>query len=248
MSDKMLPSPVEIEGADAPGDALIICEHAANDFPAQYGDLGLSEDEKAAHIAWDPGALGLARGLARNLNAPLVLGTISRLIYDLNRPPHAPGAMAETSEIYRIPDNADLPVAERLRRTAGIYLPFHNAVAMMVAARLALGQRPVVITVHSFTPVWHGTPRQVEFGVIHDADDRLARAITAQDTGLMTMLNEPYSAADGVAHMLATHATPLGLANVMLELRNDLLADPAAQAAMADRLTPVLRAAITAVR
>ncbi|HRM75798.1 MAG TPA: PhzF family phenazine biosynthesis protein, partial [Paracoccus sp. (in: a-proteobacteria)] len=81
--------------------------------------------------------------------------------------------------------------------------------------------------------------------VIHDADDRLAHAIAARDCGLVTRLNEPYSAADGVAHMLARHATPLGLRHAMLELRNDLIATPQAQAAMAARLAPVIRAAIT---
>ncbi len=101
----------------------------------------------------------------------------SRLIYDLNRPPHSPGAMPARSEIHDIPGNADLPEAERLARTQAIYLPFHGAVAEMMARMMARGQRPVLVTVHSFTPVWFGQPRAVEFGVIHDADDRLARAI-----------------------------------------------------------------------
>lgn len=241
------PSPVEIEGADAPGPVLIVCEHAANDFPAPWGDLGLSPEQQQAHIAWDPGALGLARGLATALRAPLIRATTSRLIYDLNRPPHAPAAMAAQSEMHAIPGNRDLTPAQRLERTGALYLPFHQAVRMMLAARLALGQRPVLLTVHSFTPVWHGSPRAVEFGVIHDADDRLARAIVAQETGLVTRLNEPYSAADGVAHTLALHATPLGLHHAMLEIRNDLLADAAAQAAMAARLAPILQSAIEEV-
>lgn len=238
------PAPVMIEGADAPGPALIVCEHASNDFPPEWGDPGLTPDQRAAHISWDPGALGLARGLAARLDAPLVRATISRLVYDLNRPPHSPGAMPERSEIHDIPFNRALTPADRLARTGGIYLPFHQAVRMMLAARLALGQVPVLITVHSFTPIFHGTAREVEFGVIHDADDRLARAIAAQDCGLVTRLNDPYSAADGVAHTLALHATPLGLAHAMLEIRNDLIADAAAQAGMAERLAPVLRAAM----
>lgn len=241
------PAPVMIEAADAPGPAMILCEHAANAFPPEWGDPGLTEDQRAAHIAWDPGALGLARGLAARLKAPLLRGTISRLVYDLNRPPHSPAAMAARSETHDIAFNRALTPADRLARTAGLYLPFHQAVRMMLAARLALGQNPVLITVHSFTPVFHGTPRAVEFGVIHDADDRLARAIVAQDCGLVTRLNEPYSAADGVAHTLALHATPLGLAHAMLEIRNDLIADETAQAGMADRLAPVLRRAMEAL-
>ncbi|MFV0383399.1 N-formylglutamate amidohydrolase [Paracoccus sp. (in: a-proteobacteria)] len=234
-----------IENAAAPGPAVLVCEHASNAFPLPWGTLGLTGEQRRAHIAWDPGALDLARALARDLGAPLIAGGLSRLIYDLNRPPDAPSAMPERSEIHNVPGNRDLPRAERWRRTERIYLPFHAALSGLLARRLAGGQKPVLITVHSFTPVWHGTPREVEFGVIHDADDRLARAIAGGATGLVTRLNQPYSAADGVAHTLALHATPMGLRNAMLEIRNDLIAQGAQE--MAARLAPVLRSAMGAV-
>lgn len=238
----------QIEGRDAPGRVVLVCEHASNRFPPPWdGALGLTDDQRRAHIAWDPGALGLARGLAQALKAPLIHATASRLIYDLNRPPHAPGAMPARSEVHDIPGNADLPAPERLARTRAHYLPFHAALSELLACRLAQGQRPVLVTVHSFTPVYFGQPRAVEFGVIHDADDRLARAIARQETGMLTRLNEPYSAADGVAHMLARHATPLGLPHAMLEIRNDLIATPEAEAGMAARLAPAILAAIDEV-
>ena len=237
-----------IENRDAPGAVVLVCEHASNAFPAPWDDgLGLSDDQRAAHIAWDPGALGVARGLAQALDATLIHARASRLIYDLNRPPNAPGAMPARSEVHDIPGNAELPMGERLARTRAHYIPFHAALADLLAERLAAGRSPVLITVHSFTPIYFGQPRKVEFGLIHDADDRLARAIAAQDTGLVTRLNEPYSAADGVAHMLARHATPLGLPHAMLEIRNDLIATPQAQATMAARLAPAIRAAINEV-
>ncbi|WP_371930786.1 N-formylglutamate amidohydrolase [Paracoccus spongiarum] len=232
-----------IEGADAAGPAVLVCEHASNALPKDWGDPGIDAAQQQSHVAWDPGALDLARGLARLLDAPLIFGRVSRLIYDLNRPPHSPAAMPDRSELHDIPGNRDLAPALRRRRTDEIYLPFHAALAAMLAHRLAIGQMPVLITVHSFTPVYFGRPRAVEFGVIHDRDDRLARAIAAAATGLETRLNAPYSAADGVAHTLALHATPMGLRHAMLELRNDLLAGGAG-AAMAQRLAPVLRAAI----
>lgn len=237
-----------IENRDAPGAMVLVCEHASNAFPAPWDDgLGLSADQRAAHIAWDPGALGVARGLAQALGATLIHATASRLIYDLNRPPHAPGAMPERSEVHDIPGNSGLSGDERLARTRAHYIPFHAALSDLLAERLAQGPRPVLVTVHSFTPIYFGQQRQVEFGVIHDADDRLARAIAAQEIGLITRLNEPYSAADGVAHMLARHATPLALPHAMLEIRNDLIATPQAQADMAARLAPAIRAAINEV-
>lgn len=241
---------VQTENGDAAGPFLIVCEHASNHIPPAWGTLGLDAAALKAHIAWDPGALGVARRLARNLGAPLVHAGVSRLVYDLNRPPLAAGAMTARSESYDIPGNANLGAAERRRRTEEIYLPFHGALHAEIARRMAAGVRPVLVTVHSFTPVWFGAPRAVEFGVIHDADPALARAVLAEAkarTGLDARLNEPYSAADEVTHTLRLHATPYGLSNVMLEIRNDLIADETAEEAMADGLTPILAAALAAI-
>lgn len=248
-SDKTLPV-VTTENRDGSGPFLIVCEHASNHFPPAFGTLGLDAGTRKAHIAWDPGALGLARGLAKALDAPLVSAGISRLIYDLNRPPHAPGAMAATSEVFEVPGNAGLTPEDRRERTALIYLPFHNALHAEIARRLALGRPPVIVTVHSFTPVYHGQRRDVELGIIHDADPTFAQAVLAEAqalTGLVTRLNEPYSAADGVTHTLRLQATPYGLHHVMLEIRNDLLADDLAIATMADGLAPVLTGALSRV-
>ncbi|KFE33829.1 N-formylglutamate amidohydrolase [Thioclava atlantica] len=237
---------IRIEGAERSGRFVIICEHASNAMPAPWGDLGLDAAQRAAHIAWDPGALGLAWGLAEVLHAPLAHACQSRLIYDLNRPPHHPGAMPERSEIHAIPGNAGLDAQARLARTEELYLPFHAELRALIARRLARGEVPILVTVHSFTPVYFGQRRSVELGVIHDRDPGLARAVLEEAqarTGLDARLNEPYSAADGVTHTLALQATPMGLPNVMLEVRNDLIADAAAQQAMAAQLAPVLSAA-----
>lgn len=239
---------VIVERANAQGRIVLVCEHASNTIPERFENLGLSTDQQQAHIAWDPGALALARGLAEHLDAVLIHAGLSRLIYDLNRPPHAAGAMPARSEVYDIPGNAQISPAERLARTNAIYLPFHDRLRHEIARRLALGLDPVLVTIHSFTPVYFGQQRAVEFGVIHDADPRLAQAVVeAAPENLITRLNEPYSAADGVAHTLAVQATPMGIANVMLEVRNDLIADPAAQSAMAERLAPVLARALARI-
>lgn len=238
---------VGIEGQTAGTDILLVCEHASNHFPEAFGTLGLDEGLRQAHIAWDPGALGVARALAARLDAGLVYARVSRLVYDLNRPPHAPGAMPARSEIFDIPGNCDLTAEDRLKRTLAVYLPFHMALHEEIARRIALGRPPVIITVHSFTPVYFGTAREVEFGIIHDANDGLSRALVkaaGQMTDLKTRLNEPYSAADGVTHTLRLQATPYGLDNVMLEIRNDLITTPEAERIMADELAPVLRAAL----
>ena len=239
-----------IENSAGASPVIFVCEHASNALPAPWGNLGLTADQTRAHIAWDPGALGLARGLAQRLDATLIHAPVSRLIYDLNRAPDMPGAMPARSEVHDIPGNAAITPAERLARTEAVYHPWANGLHNLITSRIALGRRPAIITIHSFTPVYHGKPRSVEFGIIHDADPTLAQAIFAASgqTGLNVRLNEPYSAADDVTHTLRLHATPYALANAMLEIRNDLIADAKAEAAMADRLAPVLSHALSQMK
>ena len=230
---------------------VVICEHASNalapDPPDLGGDLGLAPATRTSHAAWDIGALGLARGIAQRLQGVLVHAPLSRLVYDLNRAPDHPSAMPARSEIHDIPGNRALTPAQRLARVRAVYRPFHAGLADVIAGIMAQGVRPALIAVHSFTPVYFGQPRAVEFGVIHDDDPTLSLAVLAQaqGLGLETRLNEPYSAAGDVTHTIRLHAVPCRLANTMLEIRNDLILDAPAQAAMADRLAPVLARALT---
>lgn len=239
----------------APPGLILICEHASNAVAGPWGDLGVGSEVLADHVGWDAGALGLARALAERLaercgGTELVHAPLSRLICDLNRSPERPDAMPDHVERHDIPANRQLPAQARLDRTEAIYLPFHATVQARTARALALGARPAIVTIHSFTQHWLGTRREVEFGIIHDDDPALALAIMAAsaETGLTTRMNEPYSAADHVTHTLRLQALPYGLPNAMLELRRDLIASPSAEAAMADRLAPVLAKAITEIK
>lgn len=236
-----------IENAAARGRVVVVCEHASNHIPEAWGDLGLRADQRVAHIAWDPGALGLARGLARRLDAVLVHAPVSRLVYDCNRAPDMAGAMPVRSEVHDIPGNAAISPDERAARTAAVYVPFHDGLHGLLMDRMARGLAPVMVTIHSFTPVYFGKARSVEFGVIHDADTGLPEAILAAaraKTTLDARMNEPYSAKDDVTHTLRVQATPYGLPNAMLEVRNDLIATPADEEAMAAMLAPVIAAAV----
>lgn len=240
-----------VENRDGASDMLFVCEHASNHFPESFGTLGLSAAAREAHIAWDPGALGLARGLAQRLDAALVHAKVSRLIYDLNRPPNAPGAMPAKSELFDIPGNASLSADDRAHRTAQVYVPFHDGLHKEIARRIAIGRPTVLVTIHSFTPVYFGKKRDVEFGIIHDADTSLAQAVLTTallKTKLVARMNEPYSAADQVTHTLRLHATPYGLPNVMLEVRNDLIATRQAQVAMSETLAPVLNMGLVEIQ
>lgn len=225
--------------------AVLVCEHASRAIPAALDGLGLSAEAAASHAAWDIGALELAIQLMGELDAPLVVSCVSRLVYDCNRPPEAPDAVPARSERYDIPGNAGLDPAARQARVDQVYAPFRDLLTAVLDRKSAApGRAPVLITVHSFTPVYNGARRDVELGILHDSDDRLARRLLEEArarTDLNCALNAPYSARDGVTHTLRSHALPRGIANVMLEIRNDLLGDAAGVAAIAAALAPILR-------
>lgn len=241
--------PVALELAEGQGPFVIVCEHASSTLPRAMGDMGLTSEALSSHIAWDPGALDIARLLSRQFDSPLVFQRFSRLVYDCNRPPESPAAMPATSEIYTIPGNANLSDPERLARTDGIYRPFHAAVSSLIDEREGRGLATSVVTVHSFTPVYFGRPRDVEIGILHDADLRMADAMlgaAAASTSFDIRRNEPYGPADGVTHSLLLHGIARGIPNVMIEVRNDLVADAKGQEVVARYLSALLAEAISA--
>ncbi len=228
---------------------LIVCEHASKTIPAGLGGLGLDAGAANSHIAWDPGALAVATELSQILDAPLVEARFSRLAYDCNRPPEAAGAMPEKSEIYDIPGNRNLSPEARARRVRELYEPFSRALTNAITTRVLQGRPPVLVTIHSFTPVYFGEQREVELGILHDEDTTLADAMlaNADKTTMLARRNEPYGAADGVTHTLKLHAIPNGLLNVMIEVRNDLLTTGAEQKKVAAELADMLRAALSSL-
>lgn len=222
---------------------LLVCEHASQRLPERIGSLGLSPDALSSHIAWDPGALAVCRLLSAALDATLVYQRFSRLVYDCNRPPEAESAMPQTSEIFAIPGNQGLTQAERDQRTQALYFPFRDHLAGLIQARQAAGIETVLVTMHSFTPVYFGKPREVELGILHDTDSRLADAMLAageQEQGIIIRRNAPYGPQDGVTHTLIEHGVKTGIANVMIEIRNDLIAEEDGQRVMAARLARLL--------
>ena len=243
--------PVALENAVARGPVILVCEHASRLLPQALGTLGLPEEALESHIAWDPGALAVSRLMAESLDATLIFQRFSRLVYDCNRPPESPAAIPEKSEVFTVPGNAGLDQAARDARTEAVYLPFREKLAALVADRIAQGRAPVIVTMHSFTPVYFGQPRAVEIGILHDADARLADAMLAAAGGggpYDVRRNAPYGPEDGVTHTLKEHGLSNGLANVMIEVRNDLIKDEAGQRVVAGYLAGLLEKSLPAIQ
>lgn len=241
---------VRIENPDGAGQFVVICDHASNYIPEELHSLGLSEESKGLHIAWDPGALPVARQVAERLDAPLCWPDMSRLVIDCNRGPDAADLILAKSEGRDIPGNRAVTEAERSRRFATVHKPYHDAISDLLAARAANGILTALIAVHSFTPVYLGRPRPWQIGIVFDDDRRLAdqliRALKT-DAKLTVGINEPYSPGDGVYYTLHRHAAADDLPSVMIEIRNDEIADKAGQRAWADRLSGILESVAPAL-
>jgi len=227
----------------AQGNVLLVCEHASNRFPTSFGNLGLDIEAKNSHAAWDPGALAVAEHMSELLDAKLVASTVSRLIYDCNRPPEASGAMPPKSEKFIIPGNQNLSDVARQQRVEQVYRPFLLLLYETIASAV---NEPILATIHSFTPVYNDRSRAVEVGILHDSDTRLADAmltLAPQFTDLNVQRNDPYGPEDGVTHTLKLHGLENGLNNVMIEVRNDLIATCEDQKNVARMLADLISAA-----
>ena len=224
---------------------VLVCEHASNRLPKKLGNLGLPAEDLERHIAWDIGAEGVSRLLSRLLDAPLVLQRYSRLAYDCNRPPDAEAAMPEMSETTAIPGNKGLSAADKMARVESLYRPFHGGLAHMLDQRACEGRDTSLVTIHSFTKTYKGRDRAVELGILFDRDARIADKLIKAFPKVDVRLNEPYGPKDGVLHTLNLHAAPRGLKSVMIEIRNDFIANERGQNEWAQRLAGPLIHAIT---
>jgi predicted N-formylglutamate amidohydrolase len=238
------PPSLRLFHAEGRARVLLICDHASNRIPARLGTLGLAPADLQRHIAWDIGAARVTEHLARHLDAPALLTRYSRLVADVNRTPDCGTLMVAESDGIAIPGNRDLTQEQQATRHAEIYRAYHDGVATSVQAMLDREVRPVLISVHSFTPVWKGERRPWQLGVLWNQDGRLALPLLAalrREPDLVVGDNEPYSARTGPNQTLDAHAEANGLASAAIEIRQDLIEEETGAAAWAQRLAGVLR-------
>ena len=237
-------APFTLVEGDAASGLLLVCDHAENRLPPEYGDLGLPAAEFQRHIAYDPGAAELTRRLAAMLEAPAVLSTFSRLLIDANRGEDDPTLIMRLSDGAIVPGNTEADDAERARRIARFHAPYHDAITAAIDRAIDAGHVPMVFSVHSFTPVWRGARRPWHAGVLWDLDPRFAvpliEALRA-DPALVVGDNEPYAGALANDTM-NRHATLRGLAHALIEVRQDLIADDRGVAGWCERLASILSA------
>lgn len=233
--------PVErIDGSLAAG-VLFVCDHAANALPITYGTLGLTSEQLDRHIAYDIGAAWITRRLARGFGAPAILSRFSRLLIDPNRGADDPTLVMQLSDGDIIPGNARIGAEEIEYRHAHYWKPYRAAIAATIDSMLSQGPPPAVVSIHTFTPSWKARPRPWEVGILWDSDPRFANPLIAALTGdgFCVGDNEPYVGAL-TGDTLDEAVTSRGLAGLLIETRQDLVATNPHAVAFADRLARLL--------
>lgn len=235
---------VEQVNPEGPSRILLLCDHARNTVPAEIGggDLGLPPADMARHIAYDIGARGMTLELARLLDAQALLTKHSRLVIDPNRGEDDPTLVMRLYDGTIIPANRRVTPQEVERRLEAYYRPYHRAITATIDRRLAAGQEPALIAIHSFTPQLVGRPmRPWHIGVLWHRDGRIALPLMARlrAEGYCVGDNEPY-AGELEGDTMSQHGTSRNLPHVLIEVRQDLVVTEAEQRLWAERLAPIL--------
>lgn len=238
------PAAVEILNPNGRSPFVLTCEHASRHIPSEYRGLGLAEAEIARHIGWDIGAAEVTRRLSARLDAPAFLSGYSRLLIDLNRPLGADSSIPLRSENTEIPGNRDLDADERARRAERMFHPFHAAVTDHLDER-ARRDRPIaILAIHSFTPVFKGVPRPWHAGVLFSHSRDWGEAVVERlgQDGLTVAANQPYVIARDEDYTIPIHGEDRGLPALLIEIRQDLIADEAGAEEWAERLAGAVSA------
>jgi predicted N-formylglutamate amidohydrolase len=240
------PPPFFDNGRDGRSAFVIAVDHASARIPRRLGDLGLPPSQLRRHIAWDIGALGVARGVAAALDARLVATSYSRLVIDCNRDTRVSSSIPVVSESIEIPGNVGLNGEEAAARRVEIFQPYHDHLRVLLDERARDGRRTILVTQHSMTDVFDGARRHMHAAILYNRDRRLAGLlleILRREPGLSVGDNEPYFVSDATDYTIPVHGEKRGLPHVEIEIRQDLIMDEAGQAEWSRRIAGGLRAA-----
>jgi predicted N-formylglutamate amidohydrolase len=244
-------APVVEENPQGRSPFLFTSDHYGRAIPRGLGDLGLPEHELTRHIAWDIGIAGVARALAKQLDAHLIAQAYSRLVIDCNRPLDAPGSIPRISEATIIPGNEGLTREAAEARRRQVFDPYHRRITDVIDRRLAQGIPTVLVSLHSFTPVYAGIKRPWHVGTLYQRDGRLPplllRGLRASGD-LVIGDNEPYAVSDETDYTIPVHGEARGLMNTGIEIRQDLISDQAGETEWAERLAAILGEIETTLR
>jgi predicted N-formylglutamate amidohydrolase len=225
------------------GGFVLLCDHASNHVPEGLKSLGLSPSDLTRHIAWDIGAREIATRLSELLDAPAILSGVSRLVIDCNRHLDAGDLIPEISDGIVIPGNLGLSSADRTLRIRRWFSPYHQAVESLLVGQAALGQAPMVISIHSMTMTMAGCLRPWQIALSSHQDRSFVEPMLAalrRPGDALVGDNQPYDLDPAVDFSIPHHAMRRALPYLQVEFRQDEVAEPAGQERWARRLAAAL--------
>jgi predicted N-formylglutamate amidohydrolase len=240
------PPPFLEQNVEGRSNFIIAVDHAGARIPRRLDNLGIAASELKRHIAWDIGALAVARQVATALDAPLVAQNYSRLVIDCNRDPLVASSIPTKSEATEIPGNIGLSEDEIAARRAEIFEPYHSRLRALLDARRDAGRPTILVSQHSMTDSYHGVRREMHGAVLYNRDRRFAGLVLdslRRESHLIIADNEPYFVSDETDYTIPRHGEARGLPHVEIEIRQDLVSDAAGQTEWARRITAALQAA-----
>jgi predicted N-formylglutamate amidohydrolase len=233
------PAPYTLYNSVGKVNVLIVGDHAGEAIPHRLGSLGLSDEDRARHIAVDIGSRDIGMHLSDTLGAPAIFANYSRLVVDLNRGTGNPTQIAEMSDHTQVLGNKNLPESHKAQRLSEIFLPYHHAVRQVTNDFLQQERVPLLIFVHSFTPEMDNSKRPWHIGVLWNRNDDLSQRYTHQlrkdNPELLIGENQPYSLVNPLSgNTIERHAEARGLPHLVLEFRQDLVDTPEKARKMAE--------------
>lgn len=237
------PAPFRVLNPKSSSPLLLLCDHASRRVPASLGVMGLDPAALRCHLAWDIGAGALTETLAERLQATAVLCNYSRLVVDCNRQLLDPQAFLEYGDGVVIHGNRALSDDAKKARAREIYWPYHEAIAAEIARLQSAGVTPVVLAIHSFTPVMNGVSRPWEIGILWDKDPAVPDILipAMREAGFNVGDNEPYSGRAPQDFTIDHHAESALLPHSGIEVRQDLIAKASGVTRVADAFEKALR-------
>src|SRR4029078_5488210 len=131
---------------------------------------------------------------------------------------------------------------EREARRREIFDPYHRRIDAVIDGRVQAKRPTVLVSLHSFTPVYAGVPRPWHIGALYNRDTVLPRLLLKHlraEGDLVVGDNEPYAVGYPTDSTLPVPGEARGLVNTGIEIRQDLIADQSGQQQWAERLARI---------
>ena len=223
---------------------LFIADHASNFIPNSLSDLSLQKDLLNSHIAYDLGAKELCISLSNFFNSKYILGKYSRLIIDLNRDMSDPTLIPEIVERKIITKNINLSIQNKRKRITEIYKPYHQK----IKSAIINNNIKILISIHSFNPIFKKKKRNIHFGILSNQDRRLSDYVIVEmkRRKLKVGDNEPYEG-NLIGDTMYKHGLKNKLHHTLIEVRNDLLSSSTKIHRISSILKKVLNSSINRI-